>query len=215
MLGILDSGIGGYSSLREIRRLCDRVDIVYLADYKNAPYGVKDERTLVPIVSENIERLLSLGCERVLIACCTASAMHKHLRWELAERSTEIISPTVKEISKSGASRVTLIATERTVMSSAFDSVSRFASLTKISAQPLVSIVERGAWEDEYISALVGRIRESTPDTLILGCTHFSYIEKRLRQELPNINIVSPATLGAREGAKEINNLGTCRVEYI
>jgi glutamate racemase len=99
VIGIFDSGVGGCVSLAELRAINGEVDIVYLADYKNAPYGTKGEGELVPIISENIERLLSLGCERVLIACCTASAMHRLLPEKIREKSPKKWQKTPKFLS--------------------------------------------------------------------------------------------------------------------
>ena len=73
MVGIFDSGVGGYNSLRELRRLKEKVDILYLADYKNAPYGTKTKEELIPIISDNIKRLVSLGCEKVGYATVSAA----------------------------------------------------------------------------------------------------------------------------------------------
>ena len=215
MVGIFDSGVGGYNSLYEIRRQTDRLDVIYLADYKNAPYGVKTERELIPIVEENIKALLSRGCEWVLIACCTASAMYKYLPSDLRERSLPIIPPTVEAVRREGAGRVTLIATERTVKSGAFSEISHFAELCEIAAQPLVEVVERGDWKSPYIDSLIERIKESEPSVLVLGCTHFSALYRRFCEELTGVKIISPAQIGAKEILKRVKNLGTSRVEYI
>lgn len=215
MIGIFDSGVGGCVSLAELRAINGEVDIVYLADYKNAPYGTKGEGELVPIISENIERLLSLGCERVLIACCTASAMHRLLPEKIREKSVPIIPYAVEEIRRLRARRVTLIATERSVKARAFAEISGFAHLTAISAQPLVGIVERGEWDNPYIDSLILEIKETRPDALVLGCTHFSHLSKRFCSEMPNVKIISPANLGAKAFAEGIGYAGYGITEYI
>ena len=215
MVGVFDSGVGGHNSLRELRRICDRVDAVYLADYKNAPYGTKTKKELIPIISDNVKMLLSLGCERVLIACCTASAMLDDLTPELRERSAGVILPTLDEVRRSGARRVAVIATERTVDEGAFSALSDVCELVQIKAQPLVSIVERGNTDSPYVGLLINRIKELSLDGLILGCTHFSHLLERFSGELSGVRIFSPAHIGAREFCKTVNNFGEGRIKYI
>lgn len=215
MVGIFDSGVGGYNSLRELRRICDRVDITYLADYKNAPYGTKTREELIPIVSDNIKMLLSMGCERVLIACCTASAMLKYLPGELRALASGVIEPTLDEVRLSGVGRVALIATDRTVDEGGFDSAELEYEILPIKAQGLVSVVERGEWDSPYIDEIIRKIKGASPDALILGCTHFSHLAERFRGEVPGSRIFSPAHIGAVAFSREINNFGEGRIEYI
>ena len=213
LVGIFDSGVGGQNSLRELRRLRDKVDIIYLADYKNAPYGTKTKEEILPIVSENIKRLISLGCERVLVACCTASAMLGCLPVELRPHASGVIEPTLEKIKRSGHRRIALIATDRTVSEGAFSIPKR--EVVAIRAQRLVGIVERGEWDSPYINELIEKIRETSATALILGCTHFSHLFDRFSAALSMMEIFSPATIGAAHFSKEINNFGEGRTEYI
>ena len=213
MVGIFDSGVGGYNSLRTLRRICDRVDIIYLADYKNAPYGTKTKEELIPIISENINRLISLGCERVLVACCTASAMLGYLPNELCRLVSGVIEPTLSEIGRSSYRSIALIATDRTVSEGAFSISGR--EIVGIRAQRLVGIVERGEWDSPYIDEVIDEIRAASPEALILGCTHFSHLSNRLREALPGVEIFSPADIGAITFSEKINNCGKGRTEYI
>ena len=213
MVGIFDSGVGGYNSLRELRRLKEKVDILYLADYKNAPYGTKTKEELIPIISDNIKRLVSLGCEKVLIACCTASAMLPYLPREVRALASGIIGPTLAEIRKSGVRRAVLIATDRTVSEGVF-SVAE-CEIVGIKAQRLVDIVERSDFSSPYIDELIDKIKAASADALILGCTHFSHLSDRFRHAIPDARIFSPANIGAAAFSAEINNFGEGRIEYI
>ncbi len=188
-------------------------DIVYLADRKNAPYGTKSEEVLVRLVRNDIERLLSLGCRKILIACCTASTVYPYLDEAARAASVPIIAPAAKA---AVGGRVAVIATERTVRSQAFSRAIRERSPTtevfEIAAGELVSLVEEGG-KDGCLTPLqsrtVMRVRDKIlavrPDTLILGCTHFSHLEASFAKELYGIKIVS----AAREGAKELIRLAS------
>lgn len=118
MIGIFDSGVGGLASFSELRRLLPLADIAYLADRKNAPYGTKKKDVLKRLVCEDIELLRRLGCNKILIACCTASTVHR----ELPEESRRISFPIIKQTANAAAGyrSVAVIATEHTVRSHAF-----------------------------------------------------------------------------------------------
>ena len=201
MIGIFDSGVGGFCALREIRRLLPREDIVYLADRKNAPYGTKSEDEIICLTKADIKRLCAYGVKKILIACCTASSLHDLLPRELQNISIPIITPTARLCRDS--SSVLVIATEHTVRSGAFSKeIKRFsdANVREIPMQPLVSLIEWGrdtkCATDEIVEMCEGC------DTLILGCTHFSHLYDDLRARLPKVKILSPAHIGANEVRK-------------
>ena len=214
MTGIFDSGVGGFASYNEIRRLLPCEDILYLADREGAPYGTKNKETLIPLIRRDILRLKERGAQRILIACCTASALWQFLTDEEKEISFPIISPSA-ELSASLGERITVIATDYTARCGAFsEEIKRFnprACVTEISAQGLVSLVECGARDgalgvasEEAVERVCRAVGQSSPDVLILGCTHFSHLEGEIGKRLPKTKLVTPAVVGAREFVKKI-----------
>ena len=223
MTGIFDSGVGGLCSLYELRRLCPREDIIYLADEKNAPYGTKSAEDIRRFSEENIERLLSAGADRVLIACCTASAIWHTLPRELMEASVPIIEPAASLAAKLSSS-IGVISTEATHKSGAFvGAIGRYSRVARVISAPtqaLVSLVEGGCRDGEVTADDRQVIkRELTPvldggvDLLILGCTHFTHIRKTV-EEISGIKTVSPALLGAAVVAKMAANDGEGRTVF-
>lgn len=214
MIGIFDSGVGGFSAYWTVRRMLPRENILYLADRKNAPYGTKSKDEILSFTKNNIKRLSAMGAERILIACCTASSLHNLLSEEEREISTPIITPAARLAAKVGE-KITVIATNYTVESGAFGKeIRKFADrqVYEIAAQELVSLVEHGNRDgrlspegEAYLLSLGQRIRETEADTLILGCTHFSHLEGELKRLLPKVKIISPAREGAMEIVKKIN----------
>ena len=212
MIGIFDSGAGGIAVTRELRALLPRADIIFLRDRPGAPYGTKSEGEIINLVSHNIELLLSLGAEKILMACCTASTVHQYLTDKLREASVPIIRPTAQravEMTKNGA--VGVIATDATVRSHAFlkaiRGISSDIKTYEWSAQPLVDIVELGARDGritdqdlEIIKKTTSDIISSDIDTLVLGCTHFPLIKGTLGKLFPDVSIIS----SAREGALQM-----------
>lgn len=208
MIGVFDSGVGGYNALSELRRLCPLCDLVYLADRGNAPYGTKTKEEVLRLVKSNLERLRNMGAYPILIACCTASTVYGELSAAERRLSVPIIAPGAEEAAK--FRRITVIATERTVSERAFSReihrIAPEARVTEIATQHLVALVEGGA-RDGYLTPretaeldkVAEKIRCDSPEALVLGCTHFSHLEAELSARLPNVRIISPARIGARE----------------
>lgn len=215
MTGVFDSGVGGLTAYRELRRLLPCEDIIYLADRKNAPYGTKTKDELIALTKNDIKRLIGMGAQRILIACCTASTI-----WcELDECEREVATPIITPASRVAAEgeRIAIIATEHTVRSSAFGrEIRRFSPTAEVfeqAEQRLVALVEGGCRDGRLSLECLGEAeriadwaRDIRADTLVLGCTHFSHLEMTLRQMLPGVRIVSPAREGAVEIARKINS---------
>lgn len=213
MIGVFDSGVGGICAFSELRRLLPMEDIIYLADRKNAPYGTKTKDEIISLTRANIKRLVAMGSERVLIACCTASTIHGELSGAEREVSLPIIAPAARLAAHRGR-RIAVIATEHTVSSHAFSrEIGKISDcpIYEFAEQNLVRLVEGGcrdgrvsdecAHELSRISSAVRRVRA---DTLILGCTHFSHLEGELSRRLFGVRIISPAREGARELVKTL-----------
>lgn len=207
MIGIFDSGVGGFCAYQEARRLLPRENILYLADRKNAPYGTKSEDEIIALTRADIKRLKNAGARKILIACCTASSIHHKLDDEERQISLPIITPAA-EIAAKNAKRILVIATEHTAKSSAFKrEIAKFSDseVFEIAAQRLVSLVEGGCRDGRINEecrrqtlAIRERARDLNADCLILGCTHFSHLEREFSRLMPKIKIISPAKVGAR-----------------
>ena len=210
MTGIFDSGAGGLAARGDLRRILPKEDIIFLCDKKNAPYGTKSDRDIIGIAEENIKRLTDAGACRVLIACCTASALYDRLSGTARDVSVPIIAPAAKYAADLSKSRgITVIATNLTVTLGAFDKAIKSykpdARVTQIPAQELVLIAEKAAHgielscgDFEYVKNLADEILKTGADTLVLGCTHFSHLKDGIKKLLGNVNIVDSAVLGAR-----------------
>ena len=218
MIGVFDSGVGGFNSVPYLRRGLPQADIVYLADRKNAPYGIKCEDELVYLVERCIGRLASFGAQKILIACCTASTVWDKIADAERRISLPIIDYTKQSLSGEERS-VLVIATERTVKSGAFGRVVRqkcpFAHIYEAPMQGLVSAVEAGAKEGDMVKATAGEIEKIktladryNADSLILGCTHFSSVAELIGAALPRIKIINPARLGAEAFVREVTEIG-------
>ncbi len=208
MVGIFDSGRGGLFALSEFRKLSPRSDAAFFADTENAPYGTKSEGELVALVTRDIERLAKAGASAVLMACCTASTVYGKLPSELQSIAIPIIRPAaMNAVSRSSNKIIGVISTAATAGSRAFEkeiaAVSPEAKTVSVAAGELVSMVERGIADGSVTPsdrAVVARallpILEGGADTVILGCTHFSWLEKTIA-DIGGMNVVNAARIGA------------------
>lgn len=206
MIGIFDSGVGGFCAYRRVRELLPKEEILYLADTKNAPYGTKTEDEIKRLTEKNIKILCSAGADEILIACCSASSVYHLLSEEDRAASTPIILPASEQAARVGR-KIAVIATRHTASSHAFGkAIAELCdrSVTEMAEQELVSLVERGNRDGRidrncrrYLRAMAQRIKETEADCLILGCTHFSHLKGEIGRLLPKLKIISPADVGA------------------
>jgi len=214
VIGVFDSGVGGLTALYELRRLLPRVNLTYLADRENAPYGTKSAEEILRFSKNNISRLRSLGAEKILIACCTAGTLYPYLSPEEQEISVPIIKPASRAaLAATKNKRVAVIATRATVRSRAFALALEEHADCKIlqcDAQELVSLVESGTrdsrpltkYEESILAEATAPVLSFGADTLILGCTHFPHLMGHIARLLPGVTLINPSLEGALEIAK-------------
>lgn len=226
MIGVFDSGVGGLTALNEIRRLCPSSDICYFADRKNLPYGIKSRNELTSLVRCDIEILRDAGADRILIACCTASAAFTDIDGLDKNGVFEIITPTVEEaVSVSRGGRIGYISTAYTKNSFEFENriraINAECEVYGVIAAELVTMAERGECDGKIsqgsvsvIERILEPLARQRVDTVILGCTHFTYFEKTVG-EILGARTVSSAHAGARNLLRDGADLGKGRTVYI
>ena len=179
MIGVLDSGIGGVTVLREILGI--NAKFIYYSDSKNNPYGDKSEDEVYSIVKGIVDYLLDSGCIAIVIACNTASAICvKRLRSEYPNTLFIAIEPAYKMVHDYNPKGKTLVmATEGTIKSEKFLTLFNKYDNHKTILLPckgLAELIEEGN-EDEinqYLESNLSRYKDI--DNVVLGCTHYPLI---------------------------------------
>ena len=214
-IGMFDSGVGGLSVLREVRAALPGESVVYLADQRFAPYG---ERSLDEVKERAVQiagQLLEAGVKTVVVACNSASAAALYsLREQYPETPFIGLEPAVKPAALSSESGVIgVLATKATFQGELFASVvDRHAGDVEVLTcvgNGLVDMVERGDDSsavgellDRYLTPLV----EQGMDTLVLGCTHYTFLVDEIRDVVgPDITVVDPAPAVARQVARVVD----------
>ncbi|MDO8262683.1 MAG: glutamate racemase [Gallionella sp.] len=222
-IGVFDSGVGGLSVLREIRRELPGEDLLYVADSGHAPYGDKSRQMIETRTIAIAEFLLSQHAKAIVVACNTATgAAIEKLR---ARFSVPIVAmePAVKPAAATTKSGVIgVLATSGTLGSDNFAKLhERFGAEVDILVQAcpgLVEQVEAGDLSGDQTRALIEKylvpLLAQQVDTLVLGCTHYPFLAP-LIQEIagPSVAIIDPAAAVARELRRRMASANLLSVE--
>ena len=209
-IGLLDSGVGGLSILRETRRLLPSEDMVFFADQAHVPYG---SRPLAEVreYSEGITRfLLERGAKLIVVACNTASAAAlRHLRRLFPGTPFVGMEPAVKPAAEATRTRVVgVLATPATFQGELFASVvERFAGGVRILQQTLPGLVERiedgdldGPGTRAILEDALNPLLAQGVDTLVLACTHYPFVIPLIQQIAgPGVRVIDPSPAIARQ----------------
>ncbi len=201
---MFDSGIGGLSVLSEIRSHLPQADLLYVADRARAPYGRRSLEE-VRVMSHEIARwLIDQGATTLVVACNTASAASLHsLRGAFADVAIVGMEPAVKpaaEMTLTG--KIAVFATSATFQGELFESVVRLhagsAEVIERACPEWVDLVESGRISGPEVEAAVlarvGPVLEQGADTLVLGCTHFSFLREVIEAVAGSgVTVVDPA----------------------
>ncbi len=216
-IGVFDSGYGGLTILKELRRELPQYDYLYLGDNARAPYGSRSFDVVYKFTLEAVRYLFGRGCPLVILACNTASA--KALRtiqqtdlpaMGRGLRVLGVIRPTaeaVGEISPNG--KIGVMGTAGTVSSGSYDmEISKlnpgFSTYSQACPMwvPLVENDESSSdGADYFVKKYVDSLLEKSAeiDTLILACTHYPILLPKIREAVPeHINIVTQGEIVAR-----------------
>lgn len=202
-IGVFDSGYGGLTILRELRRALPDADFIYLGDNARAPYGTRSFDLVYHFTLEAVRYLFARGCQLVILACNTASAkalrsiqQHDLPGIDPSRRVLGVIRPTAEIIGDYTQSRhVGLFGTPGTVTSQSYDMelVKLHPDITFTAHAcpmwvPLVENLEAdGPGADYFVEKEVNALLESDPaiDTIILGCTHYPLLYDKIRAYVP------------------------------
>lgn len=217
-VGVFDSGVGGLTVLREVRRLLPGEDLVYFGDTARVPYGNKSAETVRGYAEEIVSFLLERGVKAVVAACNTVSATAlDHLRRRFPQVPIfGVIEPGVERaLAVSRNRRIAVIGTTATVRSGAYGKAlkarERRVTVFEKACPLFVPLVEEG-WERHAVARLVAReyleeLKARRPDTLVLGCTHYPLLKEVIGGVMgPKVTLVDSAeemarTLGDRLAA--------------
>ncbi len=217
-IGIFDSGVGGLSVLREIRRALPSEHLLYVADSAYAPYGDRDPDVIRARSHAVVEWLHARGVKAAVVACNTATGIAVDLLRQRFTLPIVAIEPAVKPaaaLTRTGV--VGVMATTRTLSSPRFARlVAAHAQGARIAAQPCPGLVERveaGELASDETRALVAQyvrpLVDQGADVIVLGCTHYPFLTPLIAEAAgAQVTIVNPAVAVARELRRRLEQHG-------
>jgi glutamate racemase len=208
-IGVFDSGVGGLTVVREIKRLLPNETIVYLGDTANLPYGDKSEEIVRSYSKANTEFLLKFDIKVLVAACNTASSVAlTFLKEHYNIPIVGVIEPAAKgAIYATRNGKIGVIGTNRTIRSNVYaQTLEKMNPDLSVKQKPcplFVPLIEEN-FVDHPATKLIAEeylkeFRESGVDTLILGCTHYPLIINVMREILPNVKLVDSALFTAQD----------------
>ena len=222
-IGVFDSGIGGLSVLRAIRKELPDESLIYFADSAYAPYGDRTDSEIIQRSREVTQTLVALDCKAIVVACNTATAA------AVAQLRSEVdlpiigIEPGVKPaVERSLSKRVGILATRYTLSSAKYRSlVERFGATAEITVQACPGLVETLELPGDHslrlaqlLDTYLQPMRDAKIDTLVLGCTHYSFLSEAIRTRLgTDVEILDTPGAVAREVHRrlaEVSALAQC-----
>ncbi|HLD91874.1 MAG TPA: glutamate racemase [Patescibacteria group bacterium] len=216
MIGVFDSGLGGLTVVKEIRKSLPDADIIYLGDTARVPYGTRSSETIRKFAEEDTKFLLDKNVELIVVACNTVSSLALDVVKKFSNVSVlGVINPATKKALKvSKLKKIGLVGTRATVNSNAYKEVTM-----RRQASMLVPLIEEGFIEGPEIDLFIKKYFsdfKDRVDALILGCTHYPLIKDNINNYLGGkIKLIDPA----EEVAKEVYEIakdfkGTSKTRY-
>lgn len=185
-IGVYDSGFGGLSVWRELRRMLPEESLIYLGDGKNCPYGGRSREEITAFAAAAVERLVAEGAKMVVVGCNTATtAAVEYLRSRWSEMPIVGLEPAVKPAClTSRTRRIAVLATEHSLRSDMFlSTAARYASdveVRKVVGEGFVELVEQGLEHSAEAEIAVRKVVEPLLvegiDKIVLGCTHYPFL---------------------------------------
>ena len=214
-IGVFDSGLGGISVLRDLKKLMPNEDFIYFGDSAYAPYGIKTKDEITKRCVEIIDFFIEKGVKAVVIACNTAtSASANYLRKKYKDLPIIGMEPALK-VATQGVknNNIVVMATPLTLKEKKFETLMhKFRGNNKVVKMPcpkLVEIVENDLLDDE--TTVINQLKDyyknvnvDNLDSVVLGCTHFIFYKDYLNEFLPETAHLVDGNMSTCKHVKEI-----------
>ncbi len=219
-IAVIDSGLGGISVLKVLRRLMPNENFIYFGDSANAPYGEKTRDEVRCLVEHIAERLVSAGVKAIVIACNTATgAAVTPLRKAYPDIPIIGIEPAIKPACLSGEHPTVLVmATPLTLTQEKFlhltERYEDVAEIIKVPCHGLVELIEAGITAGDEMDACLHSILDPYTegrkiDAAVLGCTHYPHAIDSIAKVLGEGVSIFDGSLGtAKETRRRLGELG-------
>lgn len=208
-IGVFDSGLGGLTVVKELKKFLPDEDIIYFGDTGRVPYGTRSRDTIRRYAKEDEDFLLSQNVKLIIAACGTVSSVAADVSAQLPIPFFEVVSHASKAAAETTENcKIGVIGTAATVKSGKhkefIENYNPGCEVTAQSCSLFVPLVEEGWYsaDDVVVTETVRRYLEpimaSGADTLILGCTHYPVLSAAISKVLGDgVSLINAGTATA------------------
>lgn len=198
MIGIFDSGFGGLTIFKNIVKSLPNYDYIYLGDNARAPYGQLNQSVVYDYTKQAVDYLFAQGCQLIILACNTSSAealrkiQQEYLPIKYPDKKVlGVIRPLVEQASQQTSNKkIAVLGTSSTIESGAYirelKNQDPDIEIIQQACPLLVPLVEEGREQEDSTKIIlhdyIKPLKKYNPDTVILGCTHYSWLQKLIQK---------------------------------
>jgi glutamate racemase len=187
-IGVFDSGVGGLSVAQAIQVALPESEVLYVDDHEHIPYGTRSPEEIKGFVVPILEGLVEQGCQVIVIACNTVSTtLIENLR-QIVKIPLIAMEPMVKpaaEQTKSGI--IAVCATPTTLASKRYawlkETYAKGVKVIEPDCSDWTRMIEDKQLDKQQIHDRIEAACEQGADVIVLGCTHYHWIENIIREE--------------------------------
>lgn len=215
-IGVMDSGVGGLTFVRELLALCPGADIIYFGDSANCPYGNQTRERILDLTYRTLSFLQQSKIHVAVIACNTISTLIDTLQSNTSSPLFSVVAPVAEAVAHSGARRVGVLGTEFTIAVGTYQrliqQINPAIEVVGKGSSSLAAMVDQGApvqeIEGEIQSCFGPLLDHNPPEVVILGCTHYPIVKDFFTRRYPNIEFLDPAVEQAKVVAHWLEQQG-------
>jgi glutamate racemase len=220
-IGVFDSGIGGLTVLKELKKKLPHENFIYFGDTARVPYGTKSEHTIRNFASEITDFLIQNHIKILVVACNTVSALAlEYLKHQYSDLPViGVIQPGAKKaVETTKNRRVGIIGTVATIRSMSYSkaihAIDPRIEVTQQACPLFVPLVESG-WTKNRVAELTAQeyltpLKKRKIDTLVLGCTHYPLLKGIISGVMKGVTLVDSATETAEMTSSYLQKTGMC-----
>ena len=201
-IGVLDSGVGGLTVVKELEALLPNEDIIYFGDNKNCPYGNRTAENIIELAHSTIGFLRGCGVKAVVIACNTTSSLIDRFAGDYSFPIFSIIKPACLYVAASHLPAVGVLATELTIKTGTYERLIHAENpnieVFNMASRNLAALIDCGEFDidaitDDISEHLCALLAQHPLKHIIHGCTHYPIVNDIFKAIAPQVEFINPA----------------------
>jgi len=223
-IGIIDSGIGGFSVAKQVQKLLPAENLLYFGDGAHIPYGNHTEETIVSLARYMFRFMESRGVKALLIACNTISCIADRCAGEVSCPAIDAVQAGAEAVSRLNVDKAGVISTVFTHNSRIYPKKILALSPRKLvvlscGCPDLARLVEHSLGDPAGMAEVEENLRleldhmvlEARVDCCVLGCTHYPLVSDRIEKLYPGLRLIDPAEEMAQSVQRYLDREGLRR----